>query len=193
MFGQTTNFFTLFGQQSEGFTKLAQSSFPSSTMSSEQNQEEMESKNHSLMCNSYSSGNVCGYKASDDRDLDDHQIKVHGKRSIPLSKKYWRPFQKEQMEEYVSAEAKTDRRKFKKTSKTLPCPYKEETGCPYAGHKFHLKTHMKVHLPEEEKKDQACDQCDRKFADPSNLRRHQKQKHEKLLNWRCDKCIKPLP
>ena len=75
----------------------------------------------------------------------------------------------------------------------LPCPYKDTMGCPYIGpNKHNLVNHIKTHLPEAEKKDLECDQCDRKFADQSNVKRHRRQIHDKLLIWRCDKCDPPF-
>ena len=74
----------------------------------------------------------------------------------------------------------------------LQCPYKGTIGCPYTGTAtHHLANHIKTHLPESEKKSLACDRCERKFADDSNLRRHKKQIHDKMLIWRCDKCKPP--
>ena len=74
----------------------------------------------------------------------------------------------------------------------LQCPYKGTIGCTYTGTRHHhLANHIKTHLPESEKKSLACDRCERKFADDSNLRRHKKQIHDKMLKWRCDKCKPP--
>ena len=127
--------------------------------------------------------------AVNDVDLDKHQMKVHAKTRISPPQKYLRQMQKGDKGS-VSAEAKNNKTKRrKKRSRELPCPYKDKTGCLYIGpRKQHLDNHIKSHLSEEERKDLECDRCDRKFADLSNLRRHQRQIHDKLLNWRCDIC-----
>ena len=160
--------------------------FPHPTMSSYESQQET-LKDKTLVCDSHISGNTCGYVAVSDGDLDRHQMSVHAKRRITPPHKYWGQMQKEDKRS-VFAEANKD----KILPRHLPCPYKDKTGCPYIGpRKHHLDNHIKIHLPEEEKKNLECGRCGRKFADQSNLRRHQKQIHDKLLKWRCDKCIRP--
>ena len=174
--------------------------------------ERLEVKNHNQTCSTCISGKACGYEAVSDADLDKHQRNVHVKRRISAPQK-WRQMRKEEdkennenllipkpkkrrhggCEESVSAEAKNHQTKMRKTLlMKLPCPYKDKTGCLYVGpRKQHLDNHIKTHLSEEKKKDLECDRCDRKFADASNLTRHKRQIHDKLLKWRCDKCKPP--
>ena len=84
----------------------------------------------------------------------------------------------------LKLDASPDRKKIR-----LPCPYRDTTGCLYIGSKKqNLANHIKSHLPEDERKNLVCDRCDKKFADASNLARHKRQIHDKLLIWRCDKC-----
>ena len=89
--------------------------------------------------------------------------------------------------------AEARKRKSTPILQEMPCPYKDTLGCTYIGtRKNHFESHIKTHLPEDEKKNLQCDRCERKFADKSNLARHKRQIHDKLLIWRCDKCNPPF-
>ena len=89
--------------------------------------------------------------------------------------------------------AEARKRKSTPILQEMPCPYKDSLGCPYIGtRKNHFESHIKTHLPEDEKKNLQCDRCERKFADKSNLARHKRQIHDKLLIWRCDRCNPPF-
>ena len=50
--------------------------------------------------------------------------------------------------------------------------------CPYCGHRFHLKVHMKQHVRSvHEKVSYPCDKCDKKYSCPGSLYKHTKKNH----------------
>jgi len=48
-------------------------------------------------------------------------------------------------------------------------------------YKCHLNVHLRIHMKKHERIYYYCDKCEKKYSSNSNLKRHKKDKHNKLI------------